>query len=164
MHVKTKWSAREIALMSIVAGLYVAVTWLVAPFAYGQIQLRLSEGFNHLAIFNKRYIIAISIGVFIANLTSPLGIIDVIFGTLGTLVMTSLSYWLAQKVETLWLKLALSVLIDTVMMWSVALEQYWIFKLPFWLSYGWLAAGEFCSLLIGAILIYFLQKRVDLSN
>ncbi|QIL51104.1 QueT transporter family protein [Weissella coleopterorum] len=164
MHVKTKWSAREIALMSIVAGLYVAVTWLVAPFAYGQIQLRLSEGFNHLAIFNKRYIIAISIGVFIANLTSPLGIIDVIFGTLGTLVMTSLSYWLAQKVETLWLKLTLSVLIDTVMMWSVALEQYWIFKLPFWLSYGWLAAGEFCSLLIGAILIYFLQKRVDLSN
>lgn len=163
MNLRNKWSAREIALMSIVAGLYVAVTWLVAPFAYGQIQLRLSEGFNHLAIFNKRYIIAITIGVFIANITSPLGIIDVIFGTLGTLVMTSLSYWVAKSVDKIWMKLTFSILIDTIMMWSVALEQYWIFKLPFWLSYGWLAAGELCSLVIGAILIYFLQKRVDLS-
>ena len=41
MKLRNKWSAREIALMSIVAGLYVAVTWLVAPFAYVQIQLRL---------------------------------------------------------------------------------------------------------------------------
>ncbi|WP_057756121.1 QueT transporter family protein [Weissella kandleri] len=157
-------SVYELTLISIVAALYVVVTWLVAPFAYGQFQLRLSEGLNHLTIFNKRYIWALSLGVLIANLASPLGAIDIAFGTLGTLAMTSVSYWLTRHVDTVWKKLVISTVVDAVMMWTVALEQVVVFKLPFWLSYGWLALGELASLVLGAILIGILSKRIDLTK
>ncbi|MFL1695793.1 QueT transporter family protein [Weissella kandleri] len=163
MEIKQR-SVYELTLISMVAALYVVVTWLVAPFAYGQFQLRLSEGLNHLAVFNKRYIWALSLGVLIANLASPLGVIDIAFGTLGTLVMTSISYWLTQHVDKVWVKLVISTVVDTVMMWTVALEQVVVFKLPFWLSYGWLMLGELASLVLGAILIGLLSKRIDLTK
>ncbi|MDR3241287.1 MAG: QueT transporter family protein [Lactobacillaceae bacterium] len=161
---KNHLRTREISLIGVVAALYVAITLLIAPMAYGQLQLRLSEGFNHLAVFNKRYIWALSIGVLIANMFSPLGIIDVIFGTLGTLVMTTISYFLTRKMKSVVKRLIVSTVIDTLMMWSVAVELYFVAKAPFWLTYGWVALGELVSLIFGAVLIYVLSKRMDLSK
>jgi len=161
---KNHLRTREISLIGVVAALYVAITLLIAPMAYGQLQLRLSEGFNHLAVFNKRYIWALSIGVLIANMFSPLGIIDVIFGTLGTLVMTTISYFLTRKMKNVVKRLVVSTVIDTLMMWSVAVELYFVAKAPFWLTYGWVALGELVSLIFGAVLIYVLSKRMDLSK
>ena len=35
--------------------------------------------FNHLVVFNKKYIFGIVLGVFVTNLFSPLGMYDLIF-------------------------------------------------------------------------------------
>ena len=86
----TQGKVANLAKAGVVAGLYVAITLLLAPFSFGAVQLRLSELFNNLSVFNKRYIWAVTLGCAIANLTSPLGVVDVIFGSLGTLVMTLL--------------------------------------------------------------------------
>lgn len=51
-----------------------------------------------------------------------MGIVDVIFGSLGTLVMTGLSYLLSKHVKSVPLKLLITVIICTVMTWSVALN------------------------------------------
>ena len=96
----TQSKVANLAKAGVVAGLYVAITLLLAPFSFGAVQLRLSELFNNLSVFNKRYIWAVTLGCAIANLTSPLGVVDVIFGSLGTLVMTSLSYYLTRNVES----------------------------------------------------------------
>ena len=72
---------KTMATSGIIAALYVAVTFLVAPFGFTNIQFRLSEMFNHLVVFNKKYIIGVVLGVFIANLLfSELGPIDLVFG------------------------------------------------------------------------------------
>ncbi|MBM7617035.1 putative membrane protein [Weissella uvarum] len=153
----------DLTMMAVVAALYVVLTLLIAPFAYGSIQLRISEGLNHLAVFNKRYIVAISIGVFIANTQSSLGVIDMVFGTLGTVVMLSLSYYLTRHVQSVIKRLAISTVVDTLMMWAVALELHIFASAPFWITFGTVALGEFITLVLGAIVVYFINKRVDLS-
>src|SRR5699024_12165256 len=62
-----KSMAYELTKMSLVASLYVVVTMMLAVFSFGAIQLRLSEMFNYLALYNKRYVISVTLGVVFAN-------------------------------------------------------------------------------------------------
>ena len=70
-------SVHETAKVAIIASLYVAVTVVLAVISFGAVQLRLSEMFNYLALFHKRYIIAVTLGVVIANFLSPMWWVDV---------------------------------------------------------------------------------------
>lgn len=75
---------------AMVAALYAILT-LTLP-AYGALQFRLSEMMTLLAYFNPFYVIPLTIGCAIANIASPFGIIDVIFGSLASfLALTSMS-------------------------------------------------------------------------
>ena len=154
----------SLAKTAVVAALYAALTCLVAPFSYGNIQMRISEGLDHLVVFNKRYVWALVIGCFIANLWSPMGIIDIIFGTLETFLATGITYLLAKRVKPLWLKLTISTLVDTAMMWIIALELHLYNHLPFWPTYATTALGEFISLVIGAVIIYIVSRYIDLRK
>ena len=62
----------ELAKTGIAAGLYVAVTLVLSVISFGAIQFRLSEMFNYLALFHKRYVVAITLGVVIVNFMSPM--------------------------------------------------------------------------------------------
>ncbi|WP_290033442.1 QueT transporter family protein [Ligilactobacillus cholophilus] len=148
----------------IIAALYVAVTLVFAPISYGSIQFRISEIFNNLAVFNKRYIWALTIGCAIANCFSPLGIVDVIFGSLGTLLMTGLSYLLSRHVKSTTGKLVIAVVVCTLMTWTVALELKYVNHLPFWPTYLTVAIGEFVSMVVGAFVIGIISKRIDLTK
>ena len=100
MNNQKKRSLVNLTKAGIVAALYAVLTLALSPISYGAMQIRLSEIFNNLAVFNKRYIWALTIGCAIANLNSPLGIVDIVFGSLGTLLMTSLSYFLSRRVKS----------------------------------------------------------------
>lgn len=160
---KSRIKTNSLTKIGVIAAIYVALTMLVAPWSFGATQLRLSEMLNHLAVFNKRYIGALTLGCVIVNLFSPLGIVDIIFGTLNTLVMTALSYYLSRRVKRLTLKLTISTVTCTLTMWIIALELHVVSHVPFWPTYFTVALGEFASLILGAVLFYFLAKRIDLT-
>jgi len=67
---------------AIIATLYVALTIGLHPISYGIISFCISEV---LAFYQKKYIPGLVIGCCIANFASPMGICDIIFGTLSTL-------------------------------------------------------------------------------
>lgn len=69
---------------ALIAALYVALTWIFAPISYGAIQFRISEVLLLLVILNPKYVYALIIGCFVANMTSSLGAYDMFFGTLAT--------------------------------------------------------------------------------
>ena len=158
----TKSRVSELAKVALVAALYVALTF-VSP-SYGAIQCRFSEIFNNLTVFNKRYIAAVTLGCFIANLWSPLGIVDIVFGTLGTVVMTSLSYFLSKRVSSVPAKLAICVAVCTLMSWSVALELHIVSQAPFWMTYLTVGIGEFIATAFGAVITYILSSKLDLTD
>lgn len=70
--------------ISVVAAIYVVLTFAIAPISYGPIQVRISEILVLLAFYDKRYIVSLTIGCLFANMLSPLGMADIIVGTLGT--------------------------------------------------------------------------------
>jgi len=75
---------------AMIAALYAILT-LTLP-AYGALQFRVSEIMTLLAYFNPFYVVPLTIGCALANLASPFGIIDVIFGSLASfLALTAMS-------------------------------------------------------------------------
>ena len=77
---------KSITKLSIVAALYVALTYAFSFMSFGEIQFRIAEILMLLCFFNKKYTISLTVGCLIANLFSPYGIVDIVFGTLATFV------------------------------------------------------------------------------
>jgi len=75
----------KITKMAVVAAAYVALTVAFQPISYGDVQFRVSELLVLLAFYKKEYAMPLIIGCAIANIPSPLGIVDVAFGTAGTI-------------------------------------------------------------------------------
>ena len=50
------------------------------------------------------------------------------------------------------------------MSWSVALELYLLTDAPFWFTYLTVALGEFGACLLGAVIVWILNTRIDLSK
>ena len=48
---KEKFSARRLCRAGVIAALYVALSYLVQPFAFGAVQMRLSEALTVLPLF-----------------------------------------------------------------------------------------------------------------
>ena len=115
--------------------------------------------------FNRRYIWALTLGCLIVNIQSPLGPIDTIVGTSGTLISGLLVWQINKHFKKLKVKLVVSTIVPTVIgMIPIALELHFIQHVPFWLTYGTSMIGEFIALLIGAFLIKELSKHVDLTK
>ena len=72
--------------LSLVAAIYAVLTVITSYISYGGVQFRLAEVLVLLCFFNKKYIPSLVIGCAIANMFSPFGIYDVIFGTFATLI------------------------------------------------------------------------------
>ncbi len=91
---------RQLTACGMVAALYIVLTLGFAPISYGAFQFRISEVLNLLAFFNPIYASGIIVGCLISNIFSPLGIIDVIFGTSATIfsmvcILHTKNLWIA---------------------------------------------------------------------
>lgn len=150
--------------IGLVAALYVAVTLILAVISFGAIQLRLSEMFNYLAIFHKRYIIAVTLGVVIVNFMSPMWFLDVPVGGIATFLVLILSRAITKNMKNLRMKIAATAIIFSLSMFTVAGQLYIVFNLPFWVTYLTVGLGELLSMTIGGIIIYLVNKKIDLAK
>lgn len=69
---------------AIIAAIYAALTLLLAPISYGQIQLRISEALTLLPIVLPEAVPALAVGCLLANVMGGCTILDIVFGTLAT--------------------------------------------------------------------------------
>lgn len=84
---KTTNQVRFLVQAGLIAALYAVTTYLCALWglAYGEVQLRFSEALTILPLFTPAAIPGLAIGCLIANLGSPMGLVDIICGTAATL-------------------------------------------------------------------------------
>ena len=71
---------------AIIAALYAAVTLLLAPISYGEMQVRIAESLTLLPILLPEAVPALAVGCLLANILGGATIFDIIFGTLATLL------------------------------------------------------------------------------
>ncbi|GAA0319958.1 QueT transporter family protein [Oceanobacillus sp. FSL W7-1293] len=155
---------KTLVVNGIIAALYVAVSLLVSPVAFGAIQFRISEMFNHLIIFDKRYFFGITIGVFASNLFSMAGGLDLLFGTAHTAISLGIIIFLKKYIKNKLTLLFLNTLIFSFNMFIIAFMLNIALQLPFLLT--WLTTGvsELIVLLIGIPIFYTLYKRIHFDK
>ena len=79
---------------AVIAALYVALTLIFAPISFGPVQVRIAEALCIMPIFTPAAIPGLFIGCLIGNLIGGGIIIDVIFGSIATLIGAALGYML----------------------------------------------------------------------
>ncbi|MGX4686875.1 QueT transporter family protein [Vagococcus sp. JNUCC 83] len=160
-HTAVSWTTKDTAKMAIVAGLYVAVTLVLSVTSFGAIQLRLSEMFNYLSLYNKRYIVAVTLGVAIANAFSPLGIIDVLVGSISTFLVLVINYALTKRIKNMKVKMVITAISFAISMFTVAGQLTILYDLPFFYNWLIIGLGELFSMTVGGIIIYWMSKKID---
>ena len=81
-----KLNIRQIAFCAVIAAVYAALTVAEAGFAYGQVQIRIAEALCVLPFLVPVSMWGLFAGCVIANLVGGAGILDVVFGSLATLL------------------------------------------------------------------------------
>ncbi|MCI8274091.1 MAG: QueT transporter family protein [Lachnospiraceae bacterium] len=79
---------------ALIAAIYVALTVPLAPISFGPIQFRISEALVILPYFTPAAVPGVFIGCLISNLLGSGVILDIVFGSLATLIGAACSYLL----------------------------------------------------------------------
>ena len=85
---KSRFTPRQIALSGVIAAVYAVLSLFSSVFgiAYGPIQCRFSEALTVLPFFFPEAVPGLFIGCVVTNLMSTVGPLDLIFGSLATLL------------------------------------------------------------------------------
>ncbi len=86
-----KLSVHSLVRCAVIAAVYVVVCLVLAPFSYGAVQVRVAEALCLLPVFGAEYIVGVTLGCLLANLLGST-VIDVVFGTLATLLACLVTY------------------------------------------------------------------------
>ena len=78
-------SARRLTFAALIAAVYAALTMALGFISYGPIQFRIAEVLCILPFFLPFTTWGLFVGCILANLVSPVGVLDVVFGSLATL-------------------------------------------------------------------------------
>ncbi|RJX26107.1 MAG: QueT transporter family protein [Dethiobacter sp.] len=139
--------------MGIIAGLYVAVTFLLSAISFGPVQVRVSEALTLLPIIYPEAIIGLFLGCFLANLLGPWGAIDIIFGSLITLVAAMITYRFRHSIIAYLSPILLNA-------FFVSLYLYAFFRIPYWPTVLTIGLGQSIAVLaLGVPLLRLLKAR-----
>lgn len=150
-------TTQSMCISAIIAALYAALTLALPALSYGQIQCRLSEALTLLPMLLPQAVPGLFVGCLVANLLSPVGAMDIIFGSLATLLAALGTRALRKKPL---LAAACPVIANGVIVGVMLSVAY---GLPLWLTMLEVALGEAVAVAAGFGLMQAL-KRVDLSR
>ena len=139
-----------------IAAIYVVVTGMIAPIAFGPIQFRISEALCVLPYFTPAAIPGVTIGCLLSNTLFGSAAPDIVFGTLATLIGAAGS-WALRKNK--WMVCVPPILSNAVIIPWVLRYAY---GLPGALPYMALTVfiGEVLSCgVLGCTLAWALKKR-----
>ncbi len=151
---------RKLCLAAVVAALYAVLTLALPMLSYGPVQIRFSEALTVLPFLFPETVPGLAVGCFLANLLGSPYALDMVFGTLATLVA---AIW-TSKCRRRWFAPLPPVLANAVIIGAeIAVSSAGFGTRAFWISWGWNAAtvgfGELIACyLLGLLLLHFLPR------
>lgn len=164
MNQKTQYITKA----AVIAAVYVALTALSRVFglADGSVQFRLSEALTILPIFCPAAIPGLTVGCLLANITSTLDPLDMVFGTLATLLACLVTY-AARKVTVKGfppISFLSPVVFNGLIVGAEIAFLYEKNAAVFLPSAGLVAAGEAAVVFVlGTVLFFTIQKNEKLK-
>ena len=146
---------RNLVFGALIAAIYVVLTLLLRPISYGPIQFRVSEALCVLPYFTPAAIPGVFIGCLISNLLGGAVLMDVVFGSVATLI-GAIGSWVLRRNRFL-------VSIPPIL--SNALIIPWVLKFAYgsedliWYMMVTVGIGEILAIgVLGQLLISVLTK------
>jgi len=147
---------KKITYASIIAAIYIAATFLLTSISYGPFQCRISEALTVLPVLTPVAIPGLFVGCFIANLIAG-NIIDIIFGSLTTLVAAILTY---KTRKNIWVAMIFPVILNAIVVGGYlgyGTKSIWFVMLS-------VGVGQIVACYVIGIPLYMILKKTNLFN
>ena len=170
----TSQRIRFLAVTGLIAGLYTALTLVLAPISFGPVQCRVSEALTILAAYTPAAIPGLTIGCVISNVVgltmgaNVAGALDILLGTLATGIAAWLTYRLRHfRIKGLPFWASIPPVITNALIVGTELA---VVLNPDLTAYGWLGwvgsvgAGQVIACMGGGLLLAGLLQKSGLAT
>ena len=159
-----RMSIRQVTTAALIAALYVVLTYVsnMLSLSSGVIQCRLSEALCILPVFTFSAVPGLFVGCLISNLLCSGVILDVVFGSIATLIGAFGTYLLAKKISNIFVLtlptvFSNAIIIPFVLKYAYALDGAYLFFV------ATVGAGEIISsTVLGSFLYSYLKNKKNI--
>ena len=144
---------KKIAAGALIAAVYAVLTIVLAPISYGPVQFRVSEALTLLPFVMPEAVPGLFFGCVIANFFGGFGLVDMIAGSLATLLAAVCT----MKSKNIFIAAAWPVIFNMII---IGVMLHILINAPLLLTMLYVALGEAgACYIIGIPLIKLLQSR-----
>ena len=148
-----KMSTKFMVQGAMIAAIYVILTKIFEPISFGPMQCRVSELLTILPIFTPAAVPGVFVGCLVGNILGGCHMIDIIFGSLTTLLAAFLTY----KLRKNWFIAVIPPIVLNGLIVGGYLPAVYGMDIPVWLSMVYVACGQviscgICGLLLTKVL------------
>ena len=165
---------RFLTVTGLIAGLYTALTLVLAPLSFGPIQCRVAEALTILAAYTPAAIPGLTVGCVISNIVglsmgaNVAGALDILLGSVATGLAAWLSYALRKyRIKGLPVLSAIPPVLTNALIVGTELAVVLIPALSFYGWLGWVAsvgAGQIIACVGGGLLLAGVLQKTGFST
>lgn len=161
-----KSNVQFITRTALIAASYAALTYTFAWMSYEQLQFRVAEILVLFAFIEPKYGLGLVLGCVLANMASPLGLIDIVVGSFATFI--AITFIVTVKKTMGYNKKSLIIasfgpVISNALF--VGAELTYLFNTPFVLNAIYVAIGEFVVVtLAGTVVVNQIMNNNNLVD
>jgi uncharacterized membrane protein len=154
-----KIHTKDLALIAIYAALYAALVVVLGGFSYGPVQVRIADSLVAVVpLIGIAGVLGHTLGVFIANIFSPLGPIDLL-NTVPSFAMSFVVYYVYKKTKNDYTVIGTCLAYSLVLGVTVGSMLSYVLSLPLFATIVYIAIGNIiASVFIGWPLFKLLKK------
>ena len=147
-------SSKKISQIGIIAAIYAVLTMVLSPISFGAVQCRVSDTMLFFSKKNKNFVAGCAIGCIVANLISPLGVIDMVIGGITNFIIgVAIS-----RIRNEWIGIIAGSAIAGI---CIGIELGVFYSIPIWTSIISVAIGEVIPLTMGLLLSKVMKKNIN---
>ena len=154
-----KIRSKDSALIAIYAALYAALVVVLGGISYGPGQVRIADAMIAVVpLLGLPGVVGHTLGVFIANLFSPVGLIDIL-NTLPSFAMSFVVYYVYKRTKNDYTVIGTCIAYSVVLGVTVGWMLSYVYSLPLLLTMAYVAIGNVvASVFIGWPVFKVLKK------
>ena len=141
---------------AMIAAIYVVLTYVFAPFSFGEVQIRISEALTILPLFTPAAIPGLFVGCLVGNILGGAILPDIIFGSIATLIGAIGTYMLRQQKPVF---VTLPPIIANIVIVPFVLRYGYGVALPIPFMMLTVGIGEVASCLVLGLVLYTALSR-----
>ena len=155
-------TTKKLVRAGLIAGIYVVLSLITFPVASGAIQFRIAEALTILPLFFVEAIPALFIGCMLSNLITGCFLLDVILGSVVTLVASVMTYFVGKVVKRSALRIIFGgifpVLLNAFLLPLIWIVAYGAIEYVYYLQVIFLLISQSVSIYAIGTYVYFAIK------